>query len=123
MPHGEPLRDASTNAVADDASIVDPEHIHELDHAIGVRANADRPAEWTIAAPITEHVHHDHAMSGRHQGDDVAPEMSRGREAMKKDDRLTGAPRAGRVVIEPNATDVDELSAHRESYKDKGLPV
>jgi hypothetical protein len=49
--------------------------------------------------------------------------MSGRREAMEKDDRLTGASRAGRIVIEPNATDVDELSAHRESYKDNGLPV
>jgi len=54
-------------------------------------------------------------MPHRHQRYDVAPQMSGRREAMEKNDRFADAPSPRRVIVEPNATDVDELTAHRGS--------
>jgi hypothetical protein len=41
--------------------------------------------------------------------------MSGRREAVEKNDRFADAPSPRRVIVEPNATDVDELTAHRGS--------
>jgi len=75
-------------------------------------ANADRPLHWTVAASETEQVEHDEPVAGRHEGNDVAPEVARRGEAMEEDDRISGATRAGGIVVDPCAVEIEKLTAH-----------
>jgi hypothetical protein len=79
-----------------------------------VSTHADPPDTWAVASAIAEEVDDDDAVSGRDERDHLGPEVSRGREAVNQDDGLAGAARAGGVVIEACAVEVDKLAPHGE---------
>src|SRR5678815_2865237 len=100
VANGKRLRDASADAVTDDACALDMQFVEHLHHALGVRMNADGTSEWTVASPVAEQVQHDESVAGRHERHHIAPQMARGGEAVNEHDGLTDAARAGRVVIQ-----------------------
>ena len=112
MTHGKPLSDPPADVMTNEASVVDPEQIQQLDDPIGVRANSDRLPIWSIASSISEQVHHNHAVAWWNEWYDLAPEMTRRGEAVQKNHGLSGSPGTGGVVIDANAVQVDELTAH-----------
>ena len=75
MADGEPLRDAAADIVTDHARVVDPQDVEELDHSIRVGADPDRSSERAIAAAVAKEVDNDDAMAGRHEGDDICPQV------------------------------------------------
>ena len=123
MPNCQPLGDAAADVVPDDAGVVDSQRIHQLDHAIGVGPNAYGSAERSIAPAVAEHVEHHHAVTGRHERNYIAPQMSGGWETVQKDDRLADATRSRSIVVKSNAADVDELTAHWDSRLVRSIGV
>jgi hypothetical protein len=108
----EPLGDPATDVVANDASVVDSEGVKEADDALGVGRNRDVAPFGTVAPAITEQVEHDEAVTRAHEGNDVGPQVRRGRKAVKKHDRLSTAAASGGVVVQARAAQVDELTSH-----------
>src|SRR4051794_17637987 len=45
----EPLCDAASNIVANDARVVDSKLVEQTDHSLGVVANSDGSPQWSIA--------------------------------------------------------------------------
>ena len=112
MPHGDGLRDAAAHAVTDDARFFDIELVEHGDDAVGLRLHVHRALHRAIASPEAEQIEHDEAMARRHERDDIRPEMARGREPVYEHDRVAGAARAGGVVVDPCAVEIEELTAH-----------
>ncbi len=112
VTHGDALRDASAESMTDDARALDAQFVEQGDDAIGVRARVDGARQRTVAAPVAEEVEHDETMSRRHERNDFAPEMAGGRESVDEHDRIARAARAGGVVVETRARQIDELTAH-----------
>jgi hypothetical protein len=102
--------------VPNDASVVDSEYVKQLDNPVGMRTNANGSAGGPIAPTVPEKIDHDHSMSCRYERYDVAPEVTRCREAMQEHDGLARASRAGRVVVELHAVEVDEFTAHGDAW-------
>jgi len=57
-------------------------------------------------------------MAARHERDDVAPEVTRRREAVEKHDGYAGAARSGGVVVDPRAAKIEKLTAHAKLYQE-----
>src|SRR3954471_1402676 len=115
MPDREELGNSAADVVSNDARIVDPEQVQQLDDSLGVAANTYRSAKRTITSSVTEKIEDHHPVAGRHQRDHIVPQVPRGWKAVNEDDRLARAARARRVVVQPNAVEIDELTAHRNA--------
>ena len=61
---------------------------------------------------MTISIQDDEAMSRRHERNDVAPQMPGRRKAVYEDNGIPGATRAGGVVIDPCAVEIEKLTAH-----------
>jgi hypothetical protein len=114
VTHGERLSDSAADAVSDEARAIDAKLIEQCDRSLGVRADVDWVRAGPIAASVAEEIEDDQSVSGWHQRDDVAPQMARGREAVKKNHGYAGAARSCGVVVEPRAAKIEKLTAHAE---------
>jgi hypothetical protein len=112
VPHSEILRDAPTQIVANDGSVRDAQHVEQREHALRMRLDAELTTFRAIAAPVTEEIDDDYAMSCRYERYDIAPDVRRCRKAVQEHDRLAPAAISRRVVVEANAADIHEFTAH-----------
>ena len=112
VPNADRLRDAAADAVTNETCAFDPELIEQRDHSFGMCAHIDGALEWTIASAVTEEIDDDDSMPGGHEGNDVVPEMPRGRESVEKYHGIAAAARAGGVVVESRAGEIEKLTAH-----------
>lgn len=112
VANGDRLCDAAANAVSHDARALDAELIEHRDDAFRMGADVDGAIEWAVAASVAEQVSDDEPMARRHERYDVAPQMAGGRKAVQEDDWFAGAPRAGGVVVDARAGEVEEFTAH-----------
>jgi hypothetical protein len=112
MANGDRLSDSATDAVSDDARALDAQLVEELDDPLGVRTNVDAASQRPIASPVSEKIDDDESMARRHERNDVAPQVSRRREAVQKDDGVSGASRSRGVVVNARAGEVEEFTAH-----------
>jgi hypothetical protein len=65
-----------------------------------------------IAAAVAEEVEDYEAVAGRNERDDIVPQMARRRKSVNKHGWYSGASRAGRIVVQPSAGEVEKLTAH-----------
>jgi hypothetical protein len=70
-------------------------------------------SEWPIASAVAEEIDDHHAMTRRNEWNDIAPEVPGRRKPMNEDYRLSSTACPGGVVVEPDATEIDEFTAHR----------
>ena len=77
-----------------------------------MRLDAELTTLGTIAAPVAQEIDDDYAMSFGYQRYDVAPNVRRCREAVQEHDGLAPAAVSRRVVVEANAADIHEFTAH-----------
>src|SRR5690349_12181915 len=112
MANGEPLRDSAAHIVANHARVTDPEEVKQLDHSLCVRADSHRPAKRTIASAIAEQVDDYDPVAGRNERNNIGPQVPRRWESVEEHHRLPRAARAGRVVIQTNAVQIDKFTAH-----------
>jgi hypothetical protein len=99
-----------------DTGVVDSEHVEQLDHTVSVGTNANGSTRGPIAPTIPEKIDDDDSVSGRYERYDVAPQMARCGESMQEHDGLPRASRAGGVVVQLYAVEVDEFTAHRDAW-------
>jgi hypothetical protein len=102
--------------VPNDAGVVDSEYVEQLDNAVSMGTNSNGSAGGPIAPTVAEKIDHNYSMSCWYERYDVAPQMTRCREAMQEHDGLARASRAGRVVVELHAVEVDEFTAHGDAW-------
>src|SRR3982750_647796 len=69
---------------------------------------------WPIASPVAKQVHHDDAVTWRYKRRYLRPKVRRRGEAVQENDGLAGTATAGRVIVEPSAVHIDELTSHVE---------
>jgi hypothetical protein len=81
-----------------------------------VRANVDRARERSIASAVAKQVEHNDAVAGWYERDDVAPETAGRRKPVDEYDRIAGAARAGRVIVEAGTGQIEELTAHQRPW-------
>jgi hypothetical protein len=113
MPHREILRDPAAKIVADDGRVRDAQHIEQREHALRMRLDAELTTLRTIASPIAQQIDDDYTMPVRNQRYHVAPDVRGCREAVQEHDGLAAAAVSSRVVVEANAADVHEFTAHQ----------
>ena len=89
--HRERLRHAAADTMTDDACARDAESVEQCHQSLGVRSEAKRAPSWWITASVAEQVEHHEASAGRHQRDDIAPEVARGGEAVHEHHRVASA--------------------------------
>lgn len=111
---GERLRDTTAHVVSNDAGAFDAKVVEQRDHSFGVRADVDGACEGPIAASESEEVDDDQPVPGRHERDDIDPEMARRRETVEEQNGYAGAARSGGVVVDPRAAEIEKLTAHAE---------
>jgi hypothetical protein len=75
VSHGKGLRDASAKSVSDDASRMDVELVEQLDDAGRMSTNVEVAPARPITPPVAEEIEHNDAVAGRHERDDVVPQM------------------------------------------------
>ena len=112
MAHRDRLHDAAAHAMTDGACFPDVELIEHRDDAIGLRANVHRSLHRTVASAEAKQIEHDEPMAGRHERNDVAPQMAGRRKAVDEDDGIADTSRAGGVVVDPCAVEIEKLTAH-----------
>jgi hypothetical protein len=98
--------------VANHARVADPEEVEQLDHSLCVRTDSYGPAKRTIASAIAEQVDDYHTVAGRNERNNIGPEVPRSWKSVEKHHRLPRATRAGCVVVQPNAVQIDKFTAH-----------
>src|SRR5690606_25141350 len=98
--HGEGLRDAAAESVADDERLVDAEVVEQgADGGRVGAASGARGAGW-IAAAESGKVDDNLSMPGCEVPDEIVPEARRHGESMDEHHRFAGAAGTGRIVIE-----------------------
>jgi len=113
--HRELLCHTTAEIVPHDASARDSESVEQSNNSLCVRVQREGQIVRRITSPVPEQVDDDEPMSSGHLRDDVAPQMSRGGESVKKDYRFARAAGAGGVVVQPRAMHINELTAHERA--------
>jgi hypothetical protein len=98
--------------MSDDARPRDPEIVEEARDELRMSTDADIGTNGPVASTEAEKIDDDHPMPGRQARNEVAPEVARSGESVYEHDRVTGAARAGSVVVQPRAREIDELASH-----------
>jgi hypothetical protein len=90
-----------------DAQVI--EHGHE---SLGVRPDVNRVRSRRIAAAKAQQVEHHDAMTFRKPRHNVAPQVAGRGKSVQQHYWLAGSARAGGVVVQSGAVDVEEFAAH-----------
>jgi hypothetical protein len=106
--------------VPHEAGVVDAEAVEHGHESLGMCPDVDGMAARRVAPAEAQQVQDENAVAGGELGDDVAPEVAGGGKTVDQDDRLTGSAGAGRVVIEPDAVEVEKLTAHWNNIGNRG---
>src|SRR5438309_7516778 len=112
MVDGECLCDTASESVTYDTTAIDSQLVEKLDDPVCMCACADLARERTVASAKSEEVEDNQAVSGRHERDNVTPEVARRRKSVNEHNGYAGPARSSGVVVETRAGKVEKLTAH-----------